>query len=104
MDILKRAVAVCPELAPEEVRVVRVPTVDDLLPLMIEEGCGLRPARSLGVRIEVVHHESTRAQKKVPVVFNYGHGGFGYQSSWGAAAIAQMLLEGAMDKKESGGA
>lgn len=94
-DILKRIIAICPELAPEEIRAVRVPTVDDLLPLIIEEGCGLRPARSLGVRIEVVEHEAIRAQKKVPVVFNYGHGGFGYQSSWGSAAMVQELLRSA---------
>lgn len=94
-DILKRVIAICPELAPEEICAARAPTADDLIPLIIEEGCGLRPARTSGVRIELVSYEITRVQKKVPVVFNYGHGGFGYQSSWGSAAVAQELLESA---------
>lgn len=81
---------------PPEIRAVREPTVDDLQPIVIEEGCGLRPARIGGVRIELEWLEDARAQRKVPVVHNYGHGGFGYQSSWGSAADALGLLEGAL--------
>lgn len=99
-DILKRVIEICPELAPEEIRAVRAPTAEDLIPLILEEGCGLRPARSSGVRIELISYEITKAQKKVPVIANYGHGGCGYQSSWGSAEVAQKLLERALGHEE----
>lgn len=72
--------------------------MEDLLPLVVEEGCGLRPARTGGVRIELEWFEDTKGQRKVPVVHNYGHGGFGYQSSWGSAAIVLGLLEDAFEE------
>jgi hypothetical protein len=58
-------------MAPPEVRAVRKPTVEDLLPMIIEEGCGFRPVRKDGVRLEVQWFESKT--KKVPVVHNYGY-------------------------------
>jgi len=94
-DILNRVLTLCPELAPPEIRAAREPKVEDLLPLILEEGCGLRPARAGGVRIEVEWFEDVRGKRKVPVVHNYGHGGFGYQSSIGSAAVALDLLEAA---------
>ncbi|KAJ6590458.1 D-amino-acid oxidase [Mycena vulgaris] len=92
LDILKRGLALCPELAPPEIRAQREPVLEDLQPIIIEEGCGLRPARKGGIRLEVQWVEN-RNQKKVPVVFNYGHGGAGYQSSWSSASLALELLE-----------
>lgn len=90
-DILRRGLDLCPELAPEEIRAQRKPTVDDLRPLIIEEGCGLRPARVGGIRLQST--QMTRRDKSiVPVIYNYGHGGYGYQSSWGSASIAADLL------------
>jgi D-aspartate oxidase/D-amino-acid oxidase len=68
---LKRGFALCPELAPPEIRAQREPVLEDLQPIIIEEGCGLRPARKGGIRLEV-EWASVRDQKKVPVVFNYG--------------------------------
>ncbi|KAJ7336451.1 D-amino-acid oxidase [Mycena albidolilacea] len=94
-DILKRGFALCPELAPPEIRAQREPVLEDLQPIIIEEGCGLRPARKGGIRLEV-EWASVQDQKKVPVVFNYGHGGYGYQSSWGSATLALELLEQAL--------
>ncbi|KAG5643697.1 hypothetical protein DXG03_009746 [Asterophora parasitica] len=119
-DILERTFAMCPELAPPEVRTERTPTLDDVLPLVIEEGCGFRPGRTGGIRLDVewrVAGSSAKA-KAVPVVFNYGyvslqgslecicsrgrrnvsdrHGGYGFQSSWGSADIAARLLEEAI--------
>ncbi|KAG8815673.1 hypothetical protein FRC20_002983 [Serendipita sp. 405] len=90
-DILKRGLELCPELVPESMRTETLPTVADIKPLIIEEGCGLRPARTGGIRLESVPMES-REQKTIPVVFNYGHGGYGFQSSWGSAAIASDLV------------
>ncbi|KAG6850028.1 hypothetical protein H0H93_002232 [Arthromyces matolae] len=37
-DILNRALSLAPELAPPEIRDVRPPSVEDLLPIVIEEG------------------------------------------------------------------
>jgi len=99
-DILQRVFILCPELAPPEIRAMREPTVEDLLPLILEEGCGLRPARAGGVRIELEWFEDLKGKRNVPIVHNYGHGGFGYQSSWGSASMALELLEGAFEGKE----
>ncbi|KAJ8088445.1 hypothetical protein PM082_022518 [Marasmius tenuissimus] len=95
-DILKRGFSLCPELAPPEIRAQRTPTIDDVRPIIIEEGCGHRPARKGGIRLEVEWHQGQN--KKVPVVTNYGHGAGGFQGSWGSAAIAVDLLEGALTK------
>jgi len=95
LDILKRGFALCPELAPPEIRAQREPVLQDLQPIIIEEGCGLRPARKGGIRLEV-DWVAVQNQKKVPIVFNYGHGGYGYQSSWGSATLALELLEQAL--------
>ncbi|KAF7326371.1 Nuclear export factor [Mycena venus] len=95
LDILKRGFALCPELAPPEIRAQREPVLEDLQPIIIEEGCGLRPARKGGIRLEVEWFAIAN-QNKVPVVYNYGHGGYGYQSSWGSATLALELLEQAL--------
>lgn len=111
-----------PELAPPEIRSVRKPTVDDLLPLVVEEGCGLRPARNGGIRLEVQWAKSARGKARIPVVHNYGwviscvpynnviadfrirgrHAGYGYISSWGSASVALNLLNGALAEREQG--
>jgi len=100
-DILERSFTLCPELAPPEIREQREPTLEDVLPLVIEEGCGFRPARKGGIRLEVEWVEARQGAKKVPVVFNYGHGGYGYQTSWASADIALKLLGDAL---KTGGA
>ena len=113
-DVLERALQLCPQLAPPEIRSVREPTVEDLLPLIIEEGCGFRPVRKGGVRLEVEWF-GTRTGGKVPVVYNYGwvygslfpgemlilpllsrHGGYGFMCCFAAASIALDLLDGAL--------
>ncbi|KDQ60154.1 hypothetical protein JAAARDRAFT_191558 [Jaapia argillacea MUCL 33604] len=96
LDILTRGLALCPELVPAEIRDKREPTVNDLLPLIIEEGCGLRPARKGGIRLETEWFADHRRNRKVPVIHNYGHGGAGFQSSWGSASMALKLLEAAI--------
>lgn len=72
LDILKRGLALCPELAPPDVRASRTPTVEDILPLVKEEPCGLRPMRKDGVRVELEYLSSARNGRKIPVVYNYG--------------------------------
>lgn len=116
-DILKRNLALCPELAPPEIRALRTPTVEDLSPIIIEEGCGFRPARKGGIRLDVDWANLKAGKRKIPIVFNYGyvkpsalsaglnlnefgnfrHGGYGYISSWGSASIALDLLESVLE-------
>ncbi|TFK28496.1 D-amino-acid oxidase [Coprinopsis marcescibilis] len=95
-DILKRGLELCPELAPPEVRAERTPTLDDILPHVVGEGCGLRPAREGGVRLETEWTEGIGQRGMVPIIHNYGHGGSGFQSSWGSANVALELLEEAL--------
>ncbi|KAF8217780.1 FAD dependent oxidoreductase [Mycena galopus ATCC 62051] len=90
----ERGIAAYPELLPPNKR--EAPSIDDLE--VVEECVGLRPTRKGGVRLGItslnVHNKS------VPVVHNYGHGGAGYQSSWGSATAAVELLRSAVNKRE----
>jgi D-amino-acid oxidase len=78
LRIMKRAVEICPQLTGgkgvEALSVVR-------------HGVGLRPLRLDGVRIEKEKIEGTW------VVHNYGHGGWGYQASYGCAEGAVELVD-----------
>lgn len=57
---------------------------------IIRHGVGLRPAREGGARIE------REVIGGIPVVHNYGHGGAGYQCSYGCAQAAVKLVEEAL--------
>ncbi|GAA6051151.1 hypothetical protein JCM3770_002564 [Rhodotorula araucariae] len=83
--IKERCLALCPELLPPA---KRGGTIDDLD--VVEDAVGLRPTREGGIRLEIgsLHAEG----RDVPVVHNYGHGGYGYQSSWGSAEAAVELV------------
>ena len=70
--ILENGINICPELAPPEVTALRKPTLEDVLPLVVDEGCGLRPARNGGVRLEVEWFPRESTGESVPVVYNYG--------------------------------
>ncbi|KAK1229836.1 hypothetical protein PQX77_007088, partial [Marasmius sp. AFHP31] len=91
--ILRRGLSLCPELAPPEIRAQRKPTVDDIRPLIVELGCGLRPARKGWLRLETLFFRLEGKEKKIPVITNYGHGGGGFSSSWGSAGVVVGLLE-----------
>jgi D-amino-acid oxidase len=77
--IMKRAVAACPELTKGSGK------IEDLD--VIRHSVGLRPVRNGGARIEKERFD------KGWVVHNYGHGGAGYQSSYGCASAAVKLVE-----------
>jgi D-aspartate oxidase len=96
-DILTRVLAISPELAPPEVRAERKPTVADLEAIIIETGCGLRPGRKGGIRLGAERVKAASG-KLIPVVFNYGHSGYGYQSSWGSASVAVEILQAELAK------
>ncbi|THH09578.1 hypothetical protein EW145_g1927 [Phellinidium pouzarii] len=95
-SILKRAIALFPQLSPTYTENSH-PTPEDIKSIIIEEGCGLRPGRKGGIRLETDILQTTKGLK-VPIVHNYGHGGYGYQSSWGSAGVAANLLEGVLLK------
>lgn len=76
--ILKRAVELVPALAPQK------GAVDELD--VVRHAVGLRPMREGGVRVEKERVDG------MWVVHNYGHGGYGYQSSFGAAYEAERLV------------
>lgn len=75
--IMKRAVELCPILTngkgPEALSIIR-------------HGVGLRPMREGGPRVE-----KERIDGGIWVVHNYGHGGYGYQTSYGSAFAAVRL-------------
>ncbi|KAL8823667.1 MAG: hypothetical protein Q9191_005652 [Dirinaria sp. TL-2023a] len=79
--IMKRAVELCPALTGGK-------GVEYLS--VIRHGVGLRPLRLGGPRIE---KESING---VWIIHNYGHAGYGYQSSYGCSQAAIKLLEEAL--------
>ncbi|KAL8726598.1 MAG: hypothetical protein Q9166_006633 [cf. Caloplaca sp. 2 TL-2023] len=79
--IMKRAVDLCPALTGGK----GIEHLD-----IIRHGVGLRPYRHGGTRIEKEKIDG------VWTVHNYGHGGFGYQSSYGCSKKAVKLVEEAL--------
>lgn len=75
---MKRAVDLCPTLTGG----MGIEHLD-----IIRHGVGLRPYRHGGTRIE------KEKINGVWTVHNYGHGGFGYQSSYGCAQKAVRLVK-----------
>ncbi|SLM39478.1 d-amino-acid oxidase [Lasallia pustulata] len=80
--IMKRAVDLCPALTGGK-------GIEHLS--VIRHGVGLRPLREGGVRLEKEKIDD------VWTVHNYGHGGYGYQSSYGCSLVAEKLVEEALD-------
>jgi len=80
--IMKRCVELCPKLVPEGQGIEGLS--------IVRHSVGLRPMRKGGPRVE---REVIRG---VPVVHNYGHGGYGYQTSYGAAQAAGRLVRKAL--------
>lgn len=76
--IMKRAVALCPALTDGK-------GIEALS--IMRHGVGLRPMRQGGPRVE---KERIRG---VWTVHNYGHGGYGYQASYGSADAAVRLVD-----------
>ncbi|KAM3424069.1 hypothetical protein BST61_g11380 [Cercospora zeina] len=88
--IMKRAIALCPSLVPKGAGIEALSVV--------RHGVGLRPMREGGIRVEK-EVLSGPGGRKVAIVHNYGHGGYGYQSSYGSAEAAVKLAEEALKTK-----
>ena len=63
---------------------------------IVRHGVGLRPAREDGPRVE------KERVNGLSVVHNYGHGGFGYQASYGCATTAVRLVNEVLQEKARG--
>lgn len=81
---MERAVALCPALTGGK-------GIKELS--ILRHGVGLRPMRQGGPRVE---KERVRG---VWTVHNYGHGGYGYQASYGSADAAVCLVDEIVRKK-----
>ncbi|KAJ3055734.1 hypothetical protein HK097_009475, partial [Rhizophlyctis rosea] len=92
MRIITRCTAICPEIVPP----------GQTSPHILTHDVGLRPSRKGGLRLEVEKFDNGSGEL-VPVVHNYGHGGYGYQSSWGCAAEVALLAEGQLKGGADGG-
>lgn len=84
LRIMKRAVELCPALTGGK-------GIEALS--VIRHGVGLRPLRPQGVRIEKEKIDGTW------VVHNYGHGGWGYQGSYGCSEGALELVDDVLSSK-----
>lgn len=85
--IMKRAVALQPNfVAPGQ----GIEGLD-----VVRHGVGLRPAREGGPRV------ARDVVEGVNVVHNYGHGGFGYQTSWGCTETVVQLVDEVVNKAKA---
>ncbi|KAK6431030.1 D-amino acid oxidase [Oleoguttula sp. CCFEE 5521] len=76
--IMKRAVALCPALVKPGQGIEGLD--------IVRHGVGLRPMRTGGIRVE------KERIGDVDVVHNYGHGGYGYQTSFGCSMEVLKLV------------
>ena len=82
---MKRAVALCPSLVPEGAGIEALDVV--------RHGVGLRPMRKDGIRVE------KEVIGDLPVVHNYGHAGYGYQTSYGCSEAVVKLVDEALQSQ-----
>jgi len=80
--IMKRCIELCPSLVGEGQGIEGLS--------VIRHGVGLRPLREDGPRIDKQEFEDFW------VVHNYGHAGYGYQTSYGSATEAVGLVKQAL--------
>ena len=98
-DIKRRALALCPELAPSSVRMSgKELAPEDLDSIVVHEVVGMRPARRGGLRLQrgtdLIVDSGAGNQESIPVFHNIGHSGAGWQSCWGCAEEIVRLVQG----------
>lgn len=97
-DILRRTLEICPELQPASISAPALSGDSSiggqvgLKDLVVQHLVGFRPSRRDGVRLERGPDLEAAEGKKVKVVYNYGHGGAGWQCCWGYAESAVKLV------------
>ncbi|CAO3661309.1 unnamed protein product [Umbelopsis vinacea] len=66
---------------------------------VVRQNVGLRPSREGGPRVEN-EFWTAPSGKTILITHNYGHGGYGVQTSWGsAAAAAKLVVDGLTEIK-----
>ncbi|GAB7346868.1 hypothetical protein MBLNU459_g1950t1 [Dothideomycetes sp. NU459] len=88
--IMKRAVELCPALVPPGKGIEALS--------IIRHGVGLRPMREGGIRVDKETIKSPEG-KGVKVVHSFGHGGYGYQTSYGCIKAVVKLVEESLQEK-----
>ncbi|KAG2216028.1 hypothetical protein INT46_007088 [Mucor plumbeus] len=83
-DILKRAIECCPDLSLSYKGIADLKVVGNVV--------GIRPTRKGGPRVQNEYFK-LQSGKQVLITHNYGHGGSGFQSSWGTAQEAVRLIK-----------
>ncbi|KAK8844062.1 hypothetical protein IAR55_006856 [Kwoniella newhampshirensis] len=112
-DILRRVLEICPDLCPKhkiapplvqaqnqmEKPITGHPldrdegtAISPLQSLVVQTLVGFRPSRELGTRLERGPDLELEEGIQTAVIYNYGHGGAGWQSCWGTAEDAVDLL------------
>lgn len=83
--IMQRSIDMCPALAPNTGKVAELS--------IIRHGVGLRPMRKGGPRVEKEKLDGTW------IVHQYGHAGYGFQSSYGSAWEVERLVQEILREK-----
>ncbi|KAL2913694.1 hypothetical protein HK105_206854 [Polyrhizophydium stewartii] len=60
---------------------------------VVRHAVGLRPVRRDGIRIDASAYDAPT--RRVVLAHHYGHGGYGFQTSWGSAMAAVKAIESA---------
>ncbi|KAI9501191.1 hypothetical protein GGI25_000582 [Coemansia spiralis] len=99
-EILRNCLSLCPQLLggifgspPKFKRKVTAEDVEKLRQKVRRVNVGFRPSRTNGPRLEIEYIDS------IPILHNYGHSSFGYQSSWGYANAAVRMLDASLSNK-----
>ena len=88
--IMERAIKLCPQLVPKGKGIEALS--------IIRHATGLRPMRTNGIRLEKETFTGADG-RKLMVIHNYGHGGAGYQTSYGCSKVVEKLVEESLESK-----
>ncbi|RKP36378.1 hypothetical protein BJ085DRAFT_30927 [Dimargaris cristalligena] len=91
--IWERCTSVCPELVADYN--AWNTQADKTEPFVLAEGAGLRPGRVGGPRVDMEPQDQDRY-----LIHNYGHAGYGYQTSWSCAWEVLAMVQGLLPAKE----
>lgn len=104
-DILRRVLALMPQLQKPkqngdssngDAKAQKHPHAGEYDVEIAAVNVGLRPGRKGGIRLE-----NGPKVDEIPMVYCYGFGGIGYQSSWGAAFEARSLVDQALNRTQA---
>lgn len=91
-DIIRRSQSICPNLLPPHLTAGQgMNSKAEMDNLVVDHLVGFRPSREGGVRLEQ-GPVLDMGEGPVKVIYNYGHGGAGWQSCWGCAEDVAALV------------